>query len=58
MKNLLGNLGLDLPLSPIRVDVPYWEIKEEYRGQYDIENFPAGIYDHGDEKGDNVHFYW
>ena len=58
MKTLLQKLELDLPLTPLRVDVPYWEIKEEYRGRYDIENFPAGFYDHRSPYGDNLPVYW
>ena len=55
MKNMLLQLDLDLPLTPIRVDVPYWEVKKSHWGLYDIENFPAGIYDQEDDIG---HYYW
>ena len=58
MKNILSQLDLDLPLTPIRVDVPYWEIKETHSGLYDIDNFPAGIYDKDEGTGDSAHYYW
>ena len=58
MKNMLKDLDLDLPLTPIRVDVPYWKVKESHRNRYNIENFPAGIYDKLDDGGDSVHYYW
>ena len=58
MKNLLAKTGLDLPLTPIRVDVPYWSIKPEFKDRYSIDKFPAGIYDKLDASGDSVHYYW
>ena len=27
-------MGIELPLVPIRVEVPYWKIKPEYEGKY------------------------
>ena len=64
-KGLLKDLGLDLPLLPIRVDVPYWKIKDEYKDAYNINRFPAGIYDKGppqntvkSEDSEQFHVYW
>ena len=37
MNNMLKDLDLNLPLSPIRVDVPYWKIKESHRDRYNID---------------------
>ena len=47
MKELMYKTGLNLPLVPIRVDVPYWKVKDEFEGKYNFKHFPAGIYDKG-----------
>lgn len=64
-KDLLADLGLDIPLLPIRVDVPYWKVKDEYKDAYSIDRFPAGIYDKGppqntvkSEDSEQFHVYW
>merc|ERR1711990_719193 len=63
---LLKNLNLELPLHPIRVDVPYWKIRDDYKGRYHYSVFPAGIYDKGppqrtmkvDDGSVPYHIYW
>jgi len=63
---ILKNLNLELPLHPIRVDVPYWKIRDDYKGKYHYSVFPAGIYDKGppqrtmkeDDGSVPYHIYW
>ena len=47
VKELMAKTGLNLPLVPIKVDVPYWKVKDEFEGKYNFKQFPAGIYDKG-----------
>ena len=46
--HILSQMGpnkIDIPVSPIRVDVLYWRLRDGFGDKYNIQHFGPGIFD-------------
>ena len=47
-RQILSQMGpnkIDIPVSPIRVDVLYWRLRDGFADKYNIQHFGPGIFD-------------